>query len=113
MASIEGTGSGKITDIDAEAGTITLSKVDEFFSINKTTTGSVARSGALAVSDPITSVYATDKLEANGLLFDGTGSLSRRTSAGSNQRTWTFSAWVKRGSIRFRFSRQLVWCLSQ
>jgi hypothetical protein len=45
------------------------------------------------------SAAASDYLIEQSLLFDGSSYLTRTPSVAGNRKTWTFSAWVKRGSI--------------
>ena len=46
-------------------------------------------------------MYATGGVESQSLRFndDDTASLERTPSTASNRKTWTFSAWVKRGNL--------------
>lgn len=113
VASVSGQGSGTIQAIDSINNTLTVSNVSGKFVPNqdKYVISSTARRGAMAVSDPASSVLEAAsgyQVEKSAILRNDTGTyLTRTPSVSGNRKTFTISCWVKRG--QFVNSRGLMY----
>ena len=105
VVSVSGQGSGTIQSIDSINNTITVSNVTSKFVPNqeKYVIGNTSRRGAMAVSDPASSVLeaASGYQVEHSVGFDATQEqyLSRTPAAEGNRKIWTWSGWVKRGLV--------------